>query len=108
MPVPKVESVGEGDENELERPSLYSVWSLVMRKSGGGGSKSRDDAVYHYGYHNLFNVRSDYYSIRVPSLKYTWQACLNCGYFIQNSQASSLPVGKQNHHQQQPQRKILY
>lgn len=46
MPVPKVESVGEGDENELERPSLYAVWSLVMR---GGGSKSRDDSVYHYG-----------------------------------------------------------
>lgn len=28
----------------------------------GGGSKSRDDSVYHYGYHNLFDVRSDYYS----------------------------------------------
>ena len=41
-------------------------------------------------------------------LKYTWQRCLNCGYSIQNLQASSLPVGKQNHHQQQPQRKILY
>lgn len=50
----------------------------------GGGSKSRDDAVY--------------LSLRISSLKYTWQACLNCVYSIQNSQASSLPVGKQNHH----------
>ena len=46
MPVPKVESVGEGDEEKVERPSLYAGNTLKGAEIGGG-SKSRDDAVYY-------------------------------------------------------------
>lgn len=106
--MPKVESVGEGDENELKRPSLYAVWSLVMPKSG---VEAQNHVMIRFIIKDITTSSTfdrTITPIRVPSLKYTWQACLNCGSFIQNSQASSLPVGKQNHHQKQPQRKILY